>query len=220
MRSVIFDLDGTLADTSGDLLEAANACFREAGLGDLLGAHDAGTALRGGMAMLRLGFSRVEGFGEADVAAQYPRLIEHYARALDIHTRLYPGAMAAVEELVARGFSVAICTNKPERLAQELLVRLGVRGAFGALIGADTLATRKPDPAPYFEAVRRIGGAPERSMLVGDSMTDEKTARAAGVPSVSVSFSPDAASRAEMSPDAWLDTYDALPGIAEALIPG
>jgi len=70
MRSVIFDLDGTLADTSGDLLAAANACFRGLGLGDLIGPADAGTALKGGRAMLRLGFSRVAGFGEAEVDAQ------------------------------------------------------------------------------------------------------------------------------------------------------
>jgi len=82
MRSVIFDLDGTLADTSGDLLAAANACFRGLGLGDLIGPADAGTALKGGRAMLRLGFSRVAGFGEAEVDAQYPLLLEAYGGAI------------------------------------------------------------------------------------------------------------------------------------------
>ena len=72
-RSVIFDLDGTLADTSGDLIAAANSCFRGLGLGELLDhSQDAATALRGGRAMLRLGFSRVDGYGEAEVDAQYP----------------------------------------------------------------------------------------------------------------------------------------------------
>ncbi|MEM8591563.1 MAG: HAD-IA family hydrolase [Pseudomonadota bacterium] len=218
MRSVVFDLDGTLADTSGDLLAAANACFRARGLGDLLSAADAGTALRGGMAMLRLGFSRLEGFDEADVASEYPNLLQHYAGAIDVHTCMYPGALEAVEELKSAGFAVAICTNKPEGLAESLTQKLGVRAAFGALVGADTLPVRKPDPAPYFEAVKRLGGDQRRSLLVGDSMTDELTARAAGVPSVSVSFSPDAASRAEMRPDAWLDDYAELPELAMRLI--
>lgn len=218
-RSVIFDLDGTLADTSGDLLAAANACFEGLGLGALLGPGDAGTALRGGKAMLTLGFSRVEGRGPADVDAEYPKLLKHYEGAIDHHTELYPGAMDAVEALKSAGFAVAICTNKPEGLAEALMRSLGVRAAFGALIGADTLPVRKPDPAPYAEAVARVGGDVTRSLLVGDSMTDERTARAAGVPSVSVSFSPDAASRAEMSPDAWLDDYADLPAIAARLIP-
>jgi len=110
MRSVIFDLDGTLADTSGDLLAAANACFRGLGLGDLIGPADAGTALKGGRAMLRLGFSRVAGFGEAEVDAQYPLLLEAYGAALDTHTVLYPGAMDAVEDLKRAGYIVGICT--------------------------------------------------------------------------------------------------------------
>ncbi|MEL6551690.1 MAG: HAD-IA family hydrolase [Pseudomonadota bacterium] len=219
MRSVIFDLDGTLADTSGDLLAAANACFEGLGLGRLLGAGDAGTALRGGKAMLALGFSRVEGHGAEAVEAEYPKLLRHYAAALDHHTVLYPGALEAVERLRAEGFSVAICTNKPEGLAEALMTSLGVRDRFGALVGADTLPVRKPDPAPFFEAVARVGGDPKRALLVGDSMTDERTARAAGVPSVSVSFSPDAASRAEMSPDAWLEDYAALPALAARLLP-
>ena len=219
MRSVIFDLDGTLADTSGDLLAAANACFVGLGLGELLTGADAGTALRGGRAMLRLGFSRVEGFGEAEVDAQYPKLLVHYEGAIDVHTRLYPGAMEAVEALRALGDAVAICTNKPEGLAEQLMRSLGVREAFGALVGADSTPTPKPNPVPYFEAVRRLGGDPALSLLVGDSMTDERTARAAGVPSVSVSFSPDLASREEMAPDAWLSDYRELPAIVERLIP-
>lgn len=217
-RTVVFDLDGTLADTSGDLLAAANACFARLGLGALLGPGDAGTALRGGKAMLALGFSRVAGFGQDDVDAEYPKLLAHYGAALDIHTRMYPGAMDAVAALTAQGVAVAICTNKPEGLAHKLMVSLGHRAAFGALVGADTLAVRKPDPAPYLEAVRRVGGEVGQSLLVGDSMTDERTARAAGVPSVSVSFSPDAASRAEMSPDAWLHDYVDLPEIAARLL--
>ena len=219
MRTVVFDLDGTLADTSGDLLAAANACFRDLGLGDVLGPEDAGTALRGGKAMLKLGFARVGGFGEGAVEDAYPKLLLHYGAALDTHTRFYPGALEAVETLKIQGFAVAICTNKPEGLAEALLQRLGARAAFGALVGADTLTVRKPDPAPYFEAVTRVGGQASRSLLVGDSMTDERTARAAGVPSVSVTFSPDAASRSEMSPDAWLSDYSALPEIAARLLP-
>jgi len=104
MRSVIFDLDGTLADTSGDLINAANACFRDLGLGDLLDPdRDQGTALKGGRAMLRLGFSRNGHFTESDIDAQYQPLLAHYARDIDTHTVMYPGAMEAVAQLKDAG---------------------------------------------------------------------------------------------------------------------
>ncbi|MEL6609982.1 MAG: HAD-IA family hydrolase [Pseudomonadota bacterium] len=219
MDTVIFDLDGTLADTSGDLIAAANACFQGLGLGDLLDpVADAGTALRGGRAMLNLGFSRVDGVAESEVDRQYPLLLDHYRGAIDHHTVMYPRAMEAVAALKADGFAVGICTNKPEGLADLLLTNLGVLGAFGSLVGADTLPVRKPDPAPFVAAVERAGGTVSRSLLVGDSMTDERTARAAGVPSVSVAFSPDAASRAEMSPDAWLHDYGDMLDLARRLL--
>jgi phosphoglycolate phosphatase len=218
MRTVIFDLDGTLADTSRDLVAAANVCFNDLGLGDLLDpTRDAGTALRGGRAMLKLGFSRVEGYGEAEVSRQYQRLLDAYAEGIDRHTTLYPGAMAAVERLKADGYGVGICTNTPEGLAETLLTRLGVRGAFGALVGADTLTVRKPDPAPLFETVRRLGGDLGRTCLVGDSETDRKTARAAGVPSILVTFGPAGGDMAALEPEALLDHFDALPDVVRAL---
>lgn len=218
MRTVIFDLDGTLADTSRDLVAAANACFNDLGLGDLLDPEgDAGTALRGGRAMLTLGFSRVAGFGEADVARQYPRLLDAYATAIDTHTTLYPGAMAAVERLKSRGYGVGICTNKPTALAETLLQRLGVRSAFGALVGAGCLPVRKPDPAPLFETVRRLGGDLTRTCLVGDSETDHKTARAAGVPSLLVTFGPAGGDMAALDPEALIGHFDDLPEVVERL---
>jgi phosphoglycolate phosphatase len=218
MKSVIFDLDGTLADTSRDLVAAANVCFAGLGLGDLLDpVTDAGTALRGGRAMLTLGFSRVPGYGPADVARLYPMLLAAYAAGIDRHTTLYPGAMAAVEALKSKGYGVGICTNKPEALAQDLLTRLGIRAAFGALVGADTLAVRKPDPAPLWETVRRLGGDLTRTCLVGDSDTDRNTALAAGVPSILVTFGPAGGDMAALQPAALLGHYDDLVGIVEGL---
>ncbi|WP_297774741.1 HAD-IIIA family hydrolase [uncultured Roseovarius sp.] len=219
MRTVVFDLDGTLADTSGDLLAAANACFRDMGVGDLLNAADAGVALRGGRAMLRLGMDRLDRAGdEAVIDRYYPVLLEAYAGAIDVHTVLYPGAMAAVERLSDEGYRVAICTNKPERLARLLLERLGVLDVFQALTGADTLAVRKPDPEHLRETVRRAGGDPARALMVGDTVTDHDTARAAGVPSVLVGFGPGGAMVADLRPEAVLGHYDELPDVVRRLI--
>ncbi|PWE33957.1 haloacid dehalogenase [Maritimibacter sp. 55A14] len=220
MRTVIFDLDGTLADTSGDLIAAANACFRALGHGELLDpARDQFTALRGGKAMLTLGYERLGRAGDiAAVEAQYPLLLRHYADAIDRHTRLYPGAVAAVEALAASGYRVGICTNKPAELAETLLMRLGVRELFASVIGADTLPVRKPDPAPYRAAVEGAGGTLGRSLLVGDTETDRATARAAGVPCVLVTFGPEGVGVRRHDPDGLLDHYRDLGGVVSGLI--
>ncbi|WP_299848612.1 HAD-IA family hydrolase [uncultured Roseovarius sp.] len=220
MRTVVFDLDGTLADTSGDLIAAANACFREMGVGDQLDAGaDAGTALRGGRAMLRLGLERLgRGEDEAEIDRYYPVLLNAYESAIDTHTVLYPGAMAAVEVLRSDGYAVAICTNKPEYLARLLMNRLGVLDVFGALIGADSLPTRKPDPETLFETVRRAGGDTSRCLLVGDTMTDRETSRRAEVPSILVTFGPNGGDVAGLVPEATIDRYEELPGVVQRLI--
>jgi phosphoglycolate phosphatase len=220
LRTVIFDLDGTLADTSADLIAAANACFRSLGHGDVLHpSDDAVTAFRGGRAMLRLGFERVRpDFGEADIDAQYPRLLAAYEDGIDRETRLYPGAEAAVRALRSAGYATGICTNKPERLAEILMARLGVRDLFGSLVGADTLAHRKPHPAPYVASVERAGGAVARSVLIGDTVTDRDTARAAGVPVVLVSFGPGGPGAEALEPDALLGNFSDLGAVVARLI--
>jgi phosphoglycolate phosphatase len=218
METVIFDLDGTLADTSGDLLAAANACFQQMGEGDVLTQADAGVALRGGKFMLRAGLERLGRPDEAVVEAFYPVLLEAYAADLDRRTVFYDGALDAVEALKLDGFCVGICTNKPEALAVELMRRLGALDRFASLVGADTLPVRKPDPEPLFEAARRAGGHPERCLLVGDSDTDRNTARAAGVPSVLVTFGPSGEDMAALEPEALLHDFADLPAIARALL--
>lgn len=218
MRTVIFDLDGTLADTSGDLIAAANACFRDMGHGDVLDPRrDAGIAVRGARMMLRTGLERLDRLDEAVVDQYYPVFLEVYGADISTHSYLYDGAMEAVETLKSRGLGVGICTNKPEGLAHQLLTEMGVREAFAALVGADTLPVRKPDPAPLVEAVRRLGGDPARTVLIGDSDTDRNTARAAGVPSVLVTFGPSGDDMAALKPEALLHRYADLPDLVDQL---
>jgi phosphoglycolate phosphatase len=218
MRSVIFDLDGTLADTSGDLLAAANACFQGLGLGDLLTSADSGTALKGGRAMLRLGFSRVEGYGEDEVDRQYQVLLDAYAHDIDTHTVLYPGAMDAVHALKDDGYIVAICTNKPEGLAETLLTSLGIRHEFAALLGADSLPVRKPDPEHLFETVRRAGGHIDKSILIGDTATDRDTSKNAGRPSILVTFGPGDDDVRDLKPEGLIGHFDELQAEVRRLI--
>lgn len=211
MDSVVFDLDGTLADTSGDLIAAANACFREISEGDLLDPlKDAQTAFHGGRAMLRLGMKRLGRKDEGAVDRLYPRLIAHYRDNIDVHTFLYDGVLEALTDLSAAGFALGVCTNKPEALAEELLRRLGIRDRFQAMLGADSLPWRKPDPRHLTETISRMGGDPRRAVLIGDTNNDRDTARNAGVPCVLVTFGPEGDSVRAMAPEGLLPHYNDL----------
>lgn len=220
MTCVILDLDGTLADTAGDLVAAANACFLARGEGAPLDAlRDRATALRGGRPMLRLGYERVRGaWTEEEVDADYAPLLAHYEREIDTHSRLFPGVEDALRLCRDRGWRLAVCTNKPERLAHILLGKLGVDALFHAVVGADTLPVRKPDPEAFRHAVARAGGEARRALMVGDTETDHLTARAAGVPSVLVTFGPEGEAIARLEPDALLHGFDALPDLVERLL--
>lgn len=214
MATVVFDLDGTLADTSGDLLAAANAVFREWGHGDVLNhatPSDRSTAMKGGKAMLRLGLDRLHGsVDEARVEEGYQPLLNAYRASISAQTYMFPGAVAAVERLLAAGHRTAVCTNKPEALAQSLLSNLGVRDLFGSLIGADTLPVRKPDPAPLRRAVELAGGVMDGAVLIGDTVTDRTCAQNAGVPCLMVTFGPDGRQVADLNPEGMFDHYDDL----------
>lgn len=216
--TVVFDLDGTLADTSGDLVAAANACFRARGLGDLLDpVADALIAFHGGRAMLRAGYGRMSSDTLLPPGAEdedFDSLLSHYGAAIAVHTRLYPGVEAALDRLAADGHRLAVCTNKPEALAETLLRELGIRDRFGAMIGADTLPVRKPDPRPYHAAVEGAGGTVAQSFLVGDTETDRKTAAAAGVRVALVSFGPEGEAISRLAPEVLLAHFDQLPAIA------
>nr|WP_090753702.1 HAD-IA family hydrolase [Paracoccus chinensis] len=216
--TVVFDLDGTLADTAADLIAAANACFESRGLGRLLDpAADAEIAFHGGRAMLRAGYARVPADTLLPPDAEevdFPRLLSFYDDCLADSTRLYDGVEPALHALAAEGFRLAICTNKPLALAEKLLSALNVREQFSGMIGADSLPVRKPDPRPYRAAVAQAGGEVSRSFLLGDTETDVKTARAAGVRVSLIGFGPEGAGISRLSPDHVLNRFADLPALA------
>lgn len=216
MRTAIFDLDGTLADSSADLISAANACFDAPRLDPLT---DMATAFRGGRAMLRLGFARgAADWSEADVDRLYPLLLDAYACDIARHTVLYHGVDAALDALSGAGWTLGVCTNKPVALAEKLLSRLGVRDRFAALLGADSLTVRKPDPRHLLETIICAGGDPARAVLVGDTEVDREAARGAGVPCVLVTFGPEGSAVDALKPDAVLRDYAALPALLDRLV--
>ena len=222
VRAVVFDLDGTLADTSRDLIAAANACFLEMGEGTAMLDPEADqlVAFHGARAMLSCGFERMNPSLDRNALAEqfYGLFLERYRASIDTHTRLYPGAVDALHALRDNGWRLCVCTNKPEHLALKLLDRLEILDLFLAVVGGDTYSIRKPDPLVYELTTSLVGVPVPSSFMVGDTKYDLETARSAGVGAVLVGFGPLGGEIASLKPDVVLDSYDQLLEIADAML--
>lgn len=224
MRGAIFDLDGTLADTSRDLLAAANAVLGPEGLPLLDPVADRPVAGRGGRSMIRRSLE-IAGRDpdcpaeEALTRALYGPLLDAYSNALAVHTRLFDGTLECLSTLADRGWRLGVCTNKPEGLAVRLLEELGVHDRFGVILGADSLSVRKPDPRHFFETCRRIGAMNESSVMLGDTITDLSTAKAAGAPCILTRFGFAAEPVDSLGADHVVDHYDEIVELMERAVP-
>ena len=183
---VVFDLDGTLADTAPDLTAALNHALGVLGRPPVPAEDVRHMVGHGARALLQKGLAATGEMTEALVEQGFPIFIDHYVAHIADATTIYPGLEAALDGLAARGVKLAVCTNKAEGLARRCIDALGWATRFDALIGGDTLSVRKPDPAPLFEAIARCGGG--AAAYVGDSITDTDTGRNAGIPTIAVTF--------------------------------
>lgn len=186
----IFDLDGTLVDTSGDLLAAANAVFTEAGYpAPLERGRDRVLSLHGGRAMLTEGVKRlgIEN-GAHFIQHGYAPLLRHYKQNLHRESRLYPDVHAVLSILRAEGVLTAICTNKPIWLAIPLLRHFDLYENMSAIIGQKSLPVAKPNAAPILATIDASNADRRRAVLIGDSATDANAAKAAGISAVLVDF--------------------------------
>jgi phosphoglycolate phosphatase len=215
---VVFDLDGTLADTAPDLIATLNVILGREGLppvpvegaNELIGA--------GARALVERGFEA----GQRELApaksdALYRDFLAHYAENLCNESRLFPGVVEALDTLAAQGFRFAVCTNKIEAHSRRLLDALGVSARFAAICGRDSFAYFKPDPRHLTLTIEQAGGDPARSIMVGDSITDIATAKAAGIPVVGVTFGYTDRPVRELEPDVAIDAYEELPGAVAAI---
>ena len=203
-----FDLDGTLLDTSGDLAEAVNHAIGTVGLPPFPVEDIRRFVGRGAKVMLERALA-ASGRNEPELLERLlPLLLDHYAANLSRYSLPYPGLMAAMDELRGAGVRLAVCTNKIERFTLPLLDQLGLTGYFSAIVGGDTVGVLKPDPAPVLAMVERAGGG--RCLFVGDTTNDTRAARAAGLPSVAVSFGFCDGPAHDLGADAVIDHYDEL----------
>jgi phosphoglycolate phosphatase len=217
--TLIFDLDGTLVDTAPDLIDALNALFRREGIAPV--AYDEARQFIGGGArkLIERGLAakgRVLTVAEAN--GLYATYVDAYAERIAELSRPFPGLEAALDVLDAQGFRFAVCTNKLERLSVKLLDALALSRRFSAICGQDTFGIIKPDPRILEATIAAAGGDRRTAVMVGDSVTDIATARAARVPVIAVDFGYTDTPVVHLGPDRVISHFDELPAaVAEVM---
>lgn len=202
-----FDLDGTLLDTSGDLGAAVNHALRLAGRDPVPYAAVSGLIGGGARLMLSRALGLTGGSQGLDQEALFAELLAYYEANIAVHTALYPGAAEMLDALDASGTRIAVVTNKREPMARLLFEQLGLTNRFSCIIGAGTYPL-KPAPDALYAMVAQCGGG--AAAFVGDTTFDTRAARAAGLPSVAVSFGFCDAPPHLLEADAVIDHFDEL----------
>ena len=158
-------------------------------------------------------------FGAAEHDRLFADFIAHYTDHIADRSRPFPGAIEALDELSGDGHRFAVCTNKLERLSVLLLRKLGIAERFAAICGQDTFGVQKPDPDMLRRTITAAGGEVQRAVMVGDSATDIRTARAAGVPVIAVDFGYSEKPVSAFAPDRIIAHFSQLPAAVAAISP-
>ncbi len=219
VRIVVFDLDGTLVDTAPDLISALNHVLDREGLPPVP-LHSARSMIgAGARKLIERGLEledRTMSF--EDVTRLTGDFIDYYAAHIADASRPFEGLEDALDDLAARGYRFAVCTNKLEWLSKLLLDRLGLSARFSAICGADTFGVSKPDPAILKQTVARAGGELSSAIMVGDAGPDIGVARRAGIPVIGVEFGYTEVPIADLKPDRLINHMRELPAAVDALM--
>jgi phosphoglycolate phosphatase len=219
VRAVLFDLDGTLLETAADITRALNRALAEQCLPAFARSEVSTLIGRGVPALIERALAR---FGAAGAAADATLLLErfnqHYTRIHElgeIRTRVYPGVAHGLAGLHTLGLRLAVVTNKPRKMAFELLTRLGLSQWIELVVGGDSGLPRKPHPQPLLTACELLGVPPEQALMVGDSQIDVLAARAAGLAAaVCVPYGYNEGADARALPcDRFVESIGDLPGL-------
>lgn len=218
--SIIFDLDGTLADTLSDLVSALN---RSLAVRDINSVHPDKIGYmtgKGGLkAMVEYAFE-MDGvpLGQELLDEVFAASIEDYRQNIMIETVLYPGVRASLEHFSKQGWLLGVCTNKPIALAEKLLRRLDIDQLFTKTTGADSFDFKKPDPRHLIRTIELAGGQCSKAIMVGDTINDIVTAQNANIPVIAVDFGYSEHPVQTYGPDRVISSYDTLFDEADRLI--
>jgi phosphoglycolate phosphatase len=186
IKAVLFDLDGTFADTAPDLARALNTMRAARGLPAVPIESTRPVTSTGARGLLRVGFGLAP--GDPHYAAMREEFLMLYAQDLCRETTLFDGMDALLAGLESRGLKWGIVTNKAEWLAKPLVARLGLNGRCACVVGGDTTGRLKPDPAPLLAASAALGVEPSACCYVGDDRRDVDAGRAAGMRTIAVRY--------------------------------
>ncbi len=218
--AVLFDLDGTLADTARDLGGALNRLLAEDERApipyEVLRPHVSG----GARALLRLGFGLTP--ADSDYTGFQRRFLAHYQAAICVDTVLFDGIAELLAELDARAIAWGVVTNKSQRFTLALAEALGLRGRAACLVSGDSSPRPKPDAQPLLLACGLAGALPAQTLYVGDDVRDIHAGKAAGVTTVAVSYGylGDGLPIAEWGADRVVDTPAEILALIDRTEPG
>lgn len=217
--TLVFDLDGTLIDTAPDLIETLNVIFAREGLPPVDYATARNLIGGGAKAMIARGLE-ADGaaVGPAKLEQMFGDFITYYSAHIADRSQPFPGLVDALDVLAARGCQFAVCTNKLEQLSVLLLGKLKLADRFKAICGQDTFRIQKPDPEILRRTIAAAGGSLQHAIMIGDSATDIRTARAAGIPVIAVDFGYSENPVAEFGPDRVISHFAELPAAVAAFI--
>jgi phosphoglycolate phosphatase len=205
---LIFDLDGTLVDSAPDLHRCLNAVLAEQGRAPVSLADIRAMVGDGAAKLVERGFADTGApCDPAALPALVDRFLFHYTAGQHALTKAFPGVAETLTTLQARGCRLGICTNKPYGPTMDILEVLGLTRFFGAVTGGDSLPVRKPDPRHLLGTLEQLGASADAAVMVGDSANDVAVARAAGVPSVIVSYGYTKVPAADLGGDVLIDAF-------------
>ena len=211
IRLLIFDLDGTLIDSSGDIIVSVQMLLQEMGLPILDGEQILSFVGRGPAHLLEQVLVACQAKDEVSFEPFMARFLYLYEQNTLKYTSLYPGVREGLEQLAQSSWEMAICTNKPEKIARQVLGGLGLDAFFLALLGGDSLPLCKPDPAPLRLLMELVEATPTQTLMIGDSTYDIIAGQMAGTWTCGVSYgfhSRDAL--LAKRPDAVIDDFPSL----------
>ncbi|HMN72241.1 MAG TPA: HAD-IA family hydrolase [Rhodoblastus sp.] len=210
-KLLVFDLDGTLAETAGDLIGTLNFILAREGIAPIDLAQARFMLGAGAKALIQRGYAAQNvPLAPARLQQLFGDFLAHYEAHIADHSFLFPGVVDALDRFEAADWDFAVCTNKIEAPARKLLEALGVAGRFRAIVGQDTFGVPKPDPRVLEQTIAMAGGRPEAAIMVGDSRTDIDTARRLGIPCVAVDFGYTDVPVIELAPDRVISHFDEL----------
>jgi phosphoglycolate phosphatase len=218
VAAVVWDLDGTLVDSATDIAVSLNRLLAEQELPALDDDRIRGMIGEGVATLIRRGLAAHNVTSDKrSLEALVERFLAVYSEVATESTRLCPGARETLRILGDAGLRQAICTNKPEAIARQVLTGLEIESYFDVIIGGDTLPRKKPDPLPLWTALAGLNVTSEQSLMVGDSAIDVAMAHAAGVNVVFVTFGYGPEPEDAQGIDYRIDELAELPGLVAEL---